>query len=510
MSPSDTTAGIHLRLEPSRPAGDAERGFAAELADPAWMVGRQWQVGEHQGENASSPVRVTATLRHVPIGPIGDRPLLDPRSVPAEAAIETGPDDWWTTGRRIRIGRAVAQAAQAGGVTLPSGHRFTDLAEPYAGLNGRAYDGRELARDPAVRTDPLFTSVLAEVPARPADTWHTDTLDHSALFPCAEGALTAAGHDGGEVDWWTVDAAPPATGPPADPAETVDVLPDRFRVPGSPAARWWQIEDYRVDLGGLPPDRSHFASTLVLDVVLGHCDDWFLLPVPARLGHVLVVEDLHVLDSFGKTWPLPAPLDDWSLFRVHGLDNRRLPIWPVAASPLTGEPVDVVTVGADEDANLVWAVEEMVAARRIDHGRRASAPARTPEDETVGPTPRLRYVPSTDVPKAWYPYTLDIPGPGFRYRQGRLVEITHDGTAHARELPTSSFLLIPDDPLNTPHELAPDRLPPTGIRLDRSAVLARATTGAPVLWMQRRRAPLVSVPASGLRFDAVEPNVPGS
>jgi hypothetical protein len=39
-------------------------------------------------------------------------------------------------------------------------------------------------------------------------------------------------------------------------------------------------------------------------------------------------------------------------------------------------------------------------------------------------------------------------------------------------------------------------------------MLARATDGAPVLWMQRRRQPLLSPPVLTLRFDAAEPVPP--
>src|SRR6476620_4880715 len=128
-----------LRLEPRRPAGDPQRGFAAELADPAWLLGRQWQLGEHQGENASSPIDVGMTLRRVPIGPTAARPLDDPRQVPAEAIIEDEPDSWWTLGRRLRLGLA---AREAGVVGVPGDEalRFHDLTGPYAPLNGVAYD----------------------------------------------------------------------------------------------------------------------------------------------------------------------------------------------------------------------------------------------------------------------------------------------------------------------------------------------------------------------------------
>jgi hypothetical protein len=33
------------RLEPLPPYGDLQRGFANEVADPVWMLARQWQRG---------------------------------------------------------------------------------------------------------------------------------------------------------------------------------------------------------------------------------------------------------------------------------------------------------------------------------------------------------------------------------------------------------------------------------------------------------------------------------
>jgi hypothetical protein len=39
-------------------------------------------------------------------------------------------------------------------------------------------------------------------------------------------------------------------------------------------------------------------------------------------------------------------------------------------------------------------------------------------------------------------------------------------------------------------------------------MLARATDGSPVLWTQRRRAPLLTPPGQRLRFDVLEPVPP--
>ena len=46
------------RLEP-RPEGlDPTLGLEARVYDPAWLLGRQWQLGELTGEDAASPALI--------------------------------------------------------------------------------------------------------------------------------------------------------------------------------------------------------------------------------------------------------------------------------------------------------------------------------------------------------------------------------------------------------------------------------------------------------------------
>ena len=98
-----STIPSYIRLEPRPHERDFEAGFAAAVQDPVWFLARQWQMGEHQGENASSPVWINYGLSSRPIRAAD--PRFDPRVIPAEAIVESEIDDWWTLGRRIRIGR---------------------------------------------------------------------------------------------------------------------------------------------------------------------------------------------------------------------------------------------------------------------------------------------------------------------------------------------------------------------------------------------------------------------
>ena len=49
-------------LQPMRTHADTEDVIRAVTADPLWMLGVQWRLGEHLGEDAASPARVDSTL----------------------------------------------------------------------------------------------------------------------------------------------------------------------------------------------------------------------------------------------------------------------------------------------------------------------------------------------------------------------------------------------------------------------------------------------------------------
>lgn len=56
-----------VRVEPDSITGDPAPGAEARTADPAWMLGRQWQFGELAGEDAGSVVAVRVTSRALPV-----------------------------------------------------------------------------------------------------------------------------------------------------------------------------------------------------------------------------------------------------------------------------------------------------------------------------------------------------------------------------------------------------------------------------------------------------------
>lgn len=493
---------FHLarRLEPIRPVADLDRGFRAEIADPVWFLARQWQLAEHQGEDAASPIRVSFVATHDPIDPLDADPDMDPQIVPAEAIVESEPEEWWTLGRRVRIGTA-------GGPLLPPAHandvtlKAAGLPPPYDRFNGTAFDGRALYRRRVELGLP--DSLFAGVPAvEPADLWDPAELVHTATFTSDGVALSLPRHDGGDVDWYSVTAQQPVPAPqPLPPALTV--VPSRLKFPAAPHPRWWQIENAHVDIGGFPPDRGHLATMLLIDLLVSHADDWFTFPIETTAGTVVTLREVVVHDSFDGDTTLTAPTS-WSLFKVSGLDATSLIVWPTAVTPLSSPVTDEIVLGVDEDANLLWAVERRVDGHELAPPVSTHVPP-TPTGEVLATKPvSYEYRPSTRLPPYWHPYEIHEVNGRRRFIQGRFADLEARPPV-PMPAPVSSLLYDPDAPAAGPiHQIEPATIPTTGLRLERRWVLGRGTDGQPVLWAQRQRLPLLGPPVSGLRFDVLD------
>ncbi len=512
----------YLTLEPRRT--DSDEGLRARVADPIWFISRQWQLGELQGEDASTPVVVRCAPRHVPITYDRSRPDLDPSVMPAEALLEAEPGDWWTIGRCVRLGRAAAPLLDE---NSRERLRMGRLPSPYEAL-ANEIDGRAVFLSGILAGNELWS----EVPSPPPDRWSASRLEYAASFEAGGTALRVREHQGGDVDWFTVDGDADALAVTrvAPAASTREVIPGRLQYPGAPNPRWWQFENHAVDIGGFAPDRSHFPTTVLLDAVLAHADDWFTFPVPApseadlqpSSGALVILENVTVRDSFGEIWNLEPPPTTgpsaWSLFHTSGLPSSHLVVWPVAVAPLVGPILDEVLIGVDEDANLAWAVELRADALQV----LPSADTSTAVAETTRTGTRdFRYLISTTLPNGWHPYErvrTDDPtrsgAPGSKelnpdagdgrsgaWRQGVLADL-NGAYPRFRPGPISRLIGGPSGAgLGRGHELHADAIPSNGVMLRRRAVLCRDCDGAPVMWVERRASPVTGPPTSHLRFD---------
>lgn len=426
----------YARIVEPIPTPDIADAVSAAVHDPLWFLARQWQLGEFQGENASTPVRVEGLFTTRAIHPVNAPHATE--GMPPEAVIESENGDAWVADELIYEKQDAFQA------------------------DGVAMDVRQ--------------------------------------------------HRGGRVDWYSVDATPGSEEP--EPQPLAPLVPAKLDFPGMPKVGTWQIEDTTTDYAALAPDARHTSTAILLNLVQGHRDEWFSVPIGVTTGVVVEITEFRVTDSFGETW-LSTDLEDalsdglrpptelidtptgalpWGLFHSGA---PGLILWTTVDRPLESEPVERVQFGVDDQSNLVWAVE-----RRLD-GQDPPPMPPADEDNSLIPEPpgdqdaehEYHYVPGIGAEAYWIPYALDegrTDGPGKRLlRRSRLVDLSQ---SPPRELPDAQAVVLATT-------LTEGVIPLAGLEVERRWQLARDAAGRPHLWMQKQRGPLRSVPARTLRFD---------
>ena len=492
------------RIESATPDSNIDRGFRAEVADPLYFLGRQWQLGEHQGEDAASPMEVVYSAEHFDIDPLEKRPLLDPTVTPPEVLVETEVNEWWTPGRRIELGKAYQIAEEIDLVDLAfNKYLLQDMVPPYNYFNTRAFDGMALWKDKPENT------VFSDVPKLDdVNHWDTAELIYNATFKANGTDLELQRHSGGHLDWYSVDADGPIEALTVEPKE-VRILPTRMNYPGAPNPRWWQIENHRVDIGGMAPDRGHFATMLLLDLVMGHSDDWYTFPVVTESGNVLRMNKVIVRDSFGEQWSVEPP-KDWSMFQVRGLKETSLLIWPTVTSPLSGSIQEQVDFGIDEDANVMWAIEKIINGKEVATviPRKETSAFDKPIDGSA--RNKYRYNATQGLRHNWHPYTIQEVDNRRVFVQGRAADLSSKQPQLFPE-PQAKVLFDyenyadkPEDQLKPVHQIEPSTVNPSGFSIQRKWKLVRNTNAEPMLWIERLRKPLQVPPTSSLKVDTFE------
>ena len=285
---------LHVRLEAVHTVHDlkaVEAAVRAEVHDPVWFLGRQWQLGEHRGTDAASPGLVHVTVTETPVTGRSAAPEDDPRITPPEAVIESEPEQWWTIGRRVRVGRALRNAVPAAQRNEPGlAARRTRAALRRRSTDG-ALDGLALYRSRGVARPDRRPVRRARRPR-----------DRARRRLGARRARLLRGVHGRPDD--ADDPAPrrrrrrlvlrhrdrprPARRLTAEPCA-------RATRPASPTpARrtraWWQIEQRRYDPGAVAPHRTRLASLLLINLTASHGDDWFTAPLLSPTGTLVAVQ----------------------------------------------------------------------------------------------------------------------------------------------------------------------------------------------------------------------------
>ena len=351
------------RLEP-RTRDERLTSVQARVADPLWLVGRQWQIGELQGEDAGSPIlaeldlTVSRISRWAPSAPVATADPLPPdmpldvlveaerASVPGgglRAALDAGcgcstclaPGPQTTPPRspprtaRCRRTPPNRQTPRRPGCARlpPAGFPTPADCGLRSGPGGRAGDPRRPSSTPPTsRSSTPFDTWLRwyasrATPTIPPAAWRPERLEHEfsvaarttgpgPIPASAETVLVATDYGTRYLDWHAMDVwAGQTLGALADPAPqltTVTTLPTRVTFPGMPVARWWQFEEGDVDLTALSPAPQDLGRILFTEFALNYGNDFFWLPIDLPVGSVTKVESLRVTTSFGDVVEVPT------------------------------------------------------------------------------------------------------------------------------------------------------------------------------------------------------------
>jgi hypothetical protein len=370
-----------------------------------------------------------------------------------------------------------------------------------------------------------YDGLATEPQGAASDAWVPDRMEYAVSVAARlsqnafdEVTLSATEFDEGRLDWTSFDVnAEINMGTAGDQStvpivETVIPTPVTFR--GTPAPRFWELEDARIDYGLMPVGPTDLAQLLMIEYTSSYGNDWFAIPVTLPIGSITRVGSLVVTDSFGVQ-SLLRPIGDpslpkpyWSMWQM--AFRRRAGQQPIASPaanlfflpPTTGQrlegnPIEDVLFMRDEMANLAWAIERSVESP-LERPMQRIERERTFPDAPVGASALLRYLLSSTVPANWIPLlpveTHDTSGKLVsRLRRGAVLQpdgtkIVHHSLSEA--LNTAGTLLLYDE-----------EVPREGQHVTRRRIVARWMDGSTWLWTGFRKEIGSGEGSSGLLFD---------
>lgn len=209
--PSVTSRTWWSRLNPYSRNSQQTRGLRAEVHDPLWLLGRQWQVGEFTGEDAGSPIKVdlwyeTEVFEHLDLDPRSEEATIRDYNATEDGPLETLVEQEPVTSGAEQPGRETAAEA---------GRYFLALLEEHGyQVGGERVTGADFPADLQLQ-DPE-----REVDAggkRFLDVTRGRTLDGYALYSrlTDTGDILAAGA-WDDVSWGSVDLPTPDSGSSTD------------------------------------------------------------------------------------------------------------------------------------------------------------------------------------------------------------------------------------------------------------------------------------------------------
>ncbi|GAA2430306.1 hypothetical protein GCM10010191_49830 [Actinomadura vinacea] len=368
-------------------------------------------------------------------------------------------------------------------------------------------------------------------------TWAPRRLEHcfsvSASVPGGgEKVLTAQEYPGGDLEWHAFSVDPgPKLGGPKPPEKTLNrtVFPAPVRYSGMPLPRWWALEDGRTNFAAVRPDSTDLARLIFLEFALVFSNDWYQIPCDLPAGTVATIRGLVVTDVFGqKLWITPAGAGDdedwqrWSMFTLDTIGDDHVPadtdllLPPSVPKVADGPALEEVLLIRDENANLVWGIEQTVrlptgeprrggeaAAEVVAFRKRLAEHATAEEDPPRAP---ISYVAMNTIPEQWIPFIpVHVAGDN---REIQLQRAAMPSAVDGRPVRPRTTLLRQGFDDGKRYFINEEEVPQAGTRLAVSYNRTRWRDGRVVVWLSARRGAGRGEGSSGLAFDLLADTPP--
>ncbi len=545
----------YIQLLPDFRSRDLSPGLAAKLADPLWLLTRQWQVGEFCGEDAASAAWVEWETEAVPMDTVGvgkvGRGLP---AAPTEVVVEQ--ENVWKSPGKLRISLEIAALLlrlleEKGASSLKESLVSHPALRPsLAGVEAaalprlkllarRSFDGyalfealttqdglrladptvvtlRSLIEKSAAKTRGFVRSwvesVQALVESSELGAWRADRQEYNFRMAtqAAEGevGLEAGEYRGGRLDWEAFDmgTAPKElrggkTAPKVVKSRGA-VLPASVRYSGMPASRWWEFENGRVHFGGLEAQPEDLIRLVMAEFATTFGDDWLVMPVRLGVGALNRVTKVKVLDNFGGSLEPKAmalrdvainPTRNWRYFEMNGDSSVAAGRCPWLFLPATlSERQEGIPI------------EEVLFLRDEAANLGWAVERRLEGKDGIGrprPVPALRELPNPggwtytvagDVPAGWIPLLPQIIG------SGPEIELRRARLSGWKEEDFPRALVLnPTEKLVMKEEAVPTG----GMLVTRSWQRARGADGRVYVWIGREKRPGMGEQGSGWEVD---------
>ncbi len=284
-----TGFNAQFRLEGRSRDANSEAGLEMRIADPLWMLGRQWQFGEFKGEDNGSPINITANYRKERADRYtfpGMQAQQELGGVPLEARVEAmavAPKDLRSS---VRVGQKFEKLIREAFSATESTNYITQLRTTFPLtadqdqldqrtrsffhlMEGNVIDGGALWEKiqtkefPKNEFAPLASVTTAlknwydalYLPTGEQSAWQSQNLSHQFDIHGEENIhLHAPDYQSGHLDWYSFDQATIGIDPTQEATDSKAFMPVRVSFAAMPDRRLFSFEDSKLELTGMAVD----------------------------------------------------------------------------------------------------------------------------------------------------------------------------------------------------------------------------------------------------------------